>query len=76
MDQQTTIIEKLKARTTAMKSGEVAELLGISVTLINGLVRKGAIPHFRVAGNARFDPAVLAKWIKATEIDLKTALTR
>ena len=64
MDERETIVETLAAHKGGMKTSEVAELLGCSVTKINLLVRKGRIPHFKISDMTRFDPEVLARWLE------------
>jgi len=71
-----TIQEQLSQRKTAMKTAEVAELLGMSIGKVNRGVREGRIPHFKIFKSTRFDPAVLCEWLRATEIDVRAATIR
>ena len=44
---------------------EVADLLRKTPQVIEQMARKREIPAFKIGASWRFDPADLAKWIKA-----------
>jgi excisionase family DNA binding protein len=49
----------------ALTVPEVAQLLGFGRTAIYDLVAAGRIPHFRIGASIRFDPFVLAEWLRS-----------
>jgi excisionase family DNA binding protein len=59
-----TIIEKIEGRTSALKVGEVAELLEVTPQHIYSLASRGLIPSLRIAGAIRLDPQELALWLR------------
>lgn len=56
--------EKIEAIDRAMTVSELAKLLNLGKTAIYELVRRNAIPHYRVAG-LRFDPQETADWLRS-----------
>ena len=48
----------------AMKVAEVAEMLQVSQRHVYKLVADGEIPFFKVGEALRFDPCLLADWLK------------
>jgi excisionase family DNA binding protein len=54
--------EMVKAN-AVLTIGEVAELLRVHPTTIYRLIKRGAIPGFKVGGNWRISAAALDKWI-------------
>jgi excisionase family DNA binding protein len=58
------IPEKIEAIDRAMTVSELASLLNLGKTAIYDLVRRNAIPHYRVAG-LRFDPQETADWLRS-----------
>ena len=67
LEKAMTIIETIEKRTSALKVGEMAKLLGVTPQHIYKLASCGRIPHFRVAGAIRLDPAEVAAWLKNTQ---------
>jgi excisionase family DNA binding protein len=53
--------KKQKALTVA----DVADLLQVSQRHVYKLVQTGEIPHFKIGASVRFDPCLLADWVKA-----------
>ena len=51
--------------TATLTVPEVAQLLGFGRTAIYDLVAAGRIPHFRIGASIRFDPFVLAEWLRS-----------
>ena len=43
--------------------GEVAEILRVHPATIYRLVKKGALPAFKIGGNWRINPTVLDAWL-------------
>jgi len=52
----------------ALTAPEFADLLGVGKTKIYDLAKRGGIPHYRVAGSIRFDPATTAAWLRQHEL--------
>ena len=59
-----TVIESLEHRTSVLRAREVAALFQVTRQHIYKMAAKGTIPSFRVAGAIRFDPQVLAEWLR------------
>lgn len=59
-----TLIESLEHRTSVLRAREVAALFQVTRQHIYKMAAKGTIPSFRVAGAIRFDPQVLAEWLR------------
>ena len=57
------IPEKLEAMESAITVAQLAAVLNLGKTAIYDLVRRNAIPHYRVAG-LRFDPQETADWLR------------
>lgn len=62
------IIEKLRSMDHALTVKELASLLTLGKTALYDLVRRGAIPHFRVGYMVRFDPNEIANWIQGRRL--------
>jgi excisionase family DNA binding protein len=58
------LIEKLEARSGAMKVAELCELLGVDDKHIYRMAARGSLPSFHVGGAIRFDPQEIAKWLR------------
>ncbi len=58
------LIEKLEARSGAMKVAELCELLGVDDKHIYRMAARGSLPSFHVGGAVRFDPQEVAKWLR------------
>ena len=58
------LIEKLEARSCAMKVAELCELLGVDDKHIYRMAASGSLPSFHVGGAIRFDPQEVAKWLR------------
>jgi excisionase family DNA binding protein len=58
------LIEKLEARSGAMKVAELCELLGVDDKHIYRMAARGSLPSFHVGGAIRFDPQEVAKWLR------------
>ena len=52
----------------ALAAPELADLLGLGKTAIYDLAKRGGIPHYRVAGSIRLDPATTAAWLRDREV--------
>jgi excisionase family DNA binding protein len=72
-----TIIEKIEKRTSALKVGEVAELLEVTPQHIYSLASRGLIPSLRIEGAVRLDPQEIAAWLRnRKEQPCRTSRTR
>lgn len=49
-------------------AAEIAELTGFTRKHIYDLAKHGAIPHYRIGGSIRFDPAKVKAWLDQHEI--------
>jgi excisionase family DNA binding protein len=58
------LAEYLEEKPRALMVSEVAALLSVSGRQIYKLAAENHIPHFRIAGSIRFDPSVLAAWLR------------
>jgi len=52
----------------ALTAPELADLLGLGKTAIYDLAKRGGIPHYRVAGSIRLDPATTAAWLRNRQV--------
>ncbi len=48
---------RIERKPHALTAPELADLLGLGKTAIYDLAKRGGIPHYRVAGSVRLDPA-------------------
>lgn len=58
------LVKRLEASKSALKARDLAELFGVTQQHIYKLAAKGVIPSFRVGAAVRFDPSVVADWLK------------
>jgi len=58
------IPQRIEAIDHAITVSELAALLHLSKTAIYDLVRRNAIPHYRLVG-LRFDPQEVAEWLRS-----------
>lgn len=58
------IIQALEAREEAMRARELATLLGVTRQYVYKMAAKGLIPSFRVGSAVRFDPELVADWLR------------
>ena len=47
---------------------DVAEMIGVHRLTLHGWVRKGTIPHFRLAGRIKFEPQAVADWLEKRHV--------
>lgn len=60
----TDLIYRLQEGMTALKARDPAQLFGVTQQHIYKLAAAGVIPSFRVGCSVRFDPSVVADWLK------------
>ena len=48
----------------AVNAAELARLLGVHKLTIYRLAQAGTLPHFRLGTCVRFDPRVIAAWLR------------
>jgi excisionase family DNA binding protein len=58
------LIEKLEARTGAMKVSELCELLGVDDKHVYRMAARGNLLSFHVGVRVRFDPQEVANWLR------------
>jgi len=58
------LIEQLERHQTALKVSEVAKMLTTSSTQVYRWAESGKIPAFRLGTMWRFDPRVIATWLR------------
>jgi len=58
------LADLVERKPRALRVGEVASLLNVSERLVYRMASERSIPSFRVCGSVRFDPAVLAHWLR------------
>jgi excisionase family DNA binding protein len=68
------IIEQIEKRSSALKVGELAKLLGVTPQHIYRLASEGLIPCFRIEGAIRLDPHDVATWLKSRQPKMTRAL--
>jgi excisionase family DNA binding protein len=68
LDSGRDLASRIEQRTSALKAPELADLLGLGKTAIYDLAKRGGIPHYRVAGSIRLDPATTAAWLRNREV--------
>jgi len=52
----------------ALTAPELADLLSLGKSAVYDLAKRGGIPHYRVSGSIRFDPARTAAWLRQHEV--------
>ena len=59
-----TVIEKLEAKQGLIDAKEAALILGMHKDKLYAKAKAGDVPHYRVLGRVKFDPAILAQWLE------------
>ena len=65
--------QKIRAKKTALKVKDVADLIGVHVDTIYdwAKAKRNPIPHFRIGATLRFDPALIAPWFESKQVNAK-----
>jgi excisionase family DNA binding protein len=58
-------VANLERQTRLMRAKELAELVGWSETQVYRQTERGKIPCIRIAGSVRYNPAAIARWLRA-----------
>ena len=58
------LIEGIEKKQRALTAREVAEFFRVSDMTIYRLAKAGSIPSFKIGNSLRFDPKVLASWLR------------
>jgi excisionase family DNA binding protein len=58
------IVALIEGRAEAWSARELASLIGCTGKHIYALAKSGRMPHLRIGGMVRFDPATTAEWLK------------
>lgn len=64
VDEIVSLADKIEKLGPALKTGELASLLGVSTATIFRLARAGRIPCFHVGTCVRFDSKEVAEWLR------------
>lgn len=62
------LITELRARTKALTSAEVCELIRLHPVTLRDWTRSSRIPAYRVGREYRYDPSKIADWLQEREI--------
>lgn len=62
------LADVIEGKPRALLVSEVATLLNLSERQIYKLSAENRIPHLRIAGSIRFDPAALAMWLREKSV--------
>ncbi len=49
----------------ALKVSDVVRYLNLDRSTVYSMVQAGRIPHYRIGDSIRFDPVILADWLRA-----------
>ena len=63
-----TLIERLSSIPGAINARQLAEMLHCSEKMLYKQARAGRVPSFRIGSLVRFDPVLVADWLKARSI--------
>ena len=55
---------------------QVARILGLHPKTIYAYVERGEMPHYKIGGRIRFDPAQVMKWLQAREVEYNARRVR
>lgn len=58
------IVALIESRPEAWSARELAKLMGCTGKHIYALAKSGRMPHLRIGGMVRFDPAATAEWLR------------
>lgn len=56
---------RIQRRRNALTVAELAEITSLSSKQIYSLIKRGALPHYRIASSVRFDPKRTADWLRS-----------
>jgi excisionase family DNA binding protein len=59
-----TLADQFDAISHALTAEDLAEKLQVTPTMIRKLAREGRLPSFRVGTAVRFDPKLVAAWLR------------
>jgi excisionase family DNA binding protein len=62
------IVALIEGRSEAWSARELAKLIGCTGKHIYAMAKSGRMPHLRIGGMVRFDPAATAAWLRARYI--------
>jgi excisionase family DNA binding protein len=58
----------LDQMTGALKAAELGKIIGFEKSAIYQMAAEGRIPHYRIGPSIRFDPHVIARWLREREV--------
>ena len=70
------LVERLEASKSALKARDLAEIFGVTQQHIYKMAAIGVIPSFRVGASVRFDPGIVAEWLKRRMSVVQTAVAQ
>ena len=70
------LVERLEACKSALKARDLAEIFGVTQQHIYKMAAMGVIPSFRVGASVRFDPGIVAEWLKRRMSVVQTPVTQ
>jgi excisionase family DNA binding protein len=53
---------------TLLRPADLAAMLQVTTAHVYRLARQRRVPHLKVGGSLRFDPAAIAFWLKRQEV--------
>jgi len=59
-----TLADQLESIDHALTADDLAERLNVTPTMIRKVAREGRLPSFRVGTAVRFDPKLVAAWMR------------
>lgn len=62
------LIAELRARTKALTSAEVCELINLHPVTLRDWSKAGRIPAYRMGREYRYDPDAIADWLREREV--------
>ena len=58
------VLKKLESSERALKATELATILGVTRQHVYKMAAQGTIPSFRIGAAVRFDPGLIAEWLR------------
>lgn len=59
-----TLADQIEAIDHALTAEDLAEMLQVTPTMVRKLAREGRLPSFSVGTAVRFDPKLVAAWLR------------
>ena len=65
-----TVVEELMRKKGLIDAAVLAELLGMNKDKLYKKTKAGDVPHYRLLGRVKYDPHVIAEWMRLRGLDL------